>query len=147
MATLQGKRVFITGASGFIGRALAIRYSAEGALVSGLDFHADAANNVIGGDLTRPDDWAVALAGVDIVIHTAAIVSNTATMDVAWRVNVQATADLLQHCVAAGVQQFIQLSSGWKISTKHDLIKEGTHIYLPLPNDSKTADFSMFYTY
>lgn len=109
--TLSGKRVFITGASGFIGRALAERYRGAGALVSGLDFHADPDADVIGGDLTRPDDWAQALAGTDTVVHTAAIVSNTAPMDAAWRVNVQATADLLQRCVAAGVGHFIQLSS------------------------------------
>lgn len=47
-------RVFITGASGFIGRALA-RYCRErGAAVCGIDFKADPDWGVIAGDLTQP---------------------------------------------------------------------------------------------
>lgn len=103
--------VFITGASGFIGRALARRYRELGAQVSGLDFQADKEWGVIAGDLTQPETWRDALAGVDLVIHTAAIVSNTASMDQAWRVNVQSTSRLLANCATAGVNHFIQLSS------------------------------------
>ena len=108
--TIAG-RVFITGASGFIGKALARRARELGAEVSGLDFKADPEWGVIAGDLTDQGAWCEALEGVDLVIHTAAIVSNTATLDEAWRVNVAATAGLLDACAAAGVQRFIQLSS------------------------------------
>ncbi|MEH6581894.1 MAG: NAD(P)-dependent oxidoreductase [Halioglobus sp.] len=107
---LSGK-VFITGASGFIGKALSKRCRELGAEVSGLDFKADPAGGVVAGDLTQPDQWCHALDGVDTVIHTAALVSNTASMDQAWRINVKATADLLEHCQAAGVKRFVQLSS------------------------------------
>lgn len=104
-------RVFITGASGFIGRALA-RYCRErGAAVCGIDFKADPDWGVIAGDLTQPSSWSEQLQGVDLVIHTAAIVSNTATMDLAWGVNVKGTADLLNACIDAGVKRFLQLSS------------------------------------
>lgn len=111
MPGLHNKHVFITGASGFIGSALAARYRAEGARVTGLDIRQDPENGVVGGDLARVDDWRHALDGVDIVVHTAAVVSNTAPMDAAWRVNVQATSDLLQCCAAVGVRRFVQLSS------------------------------------
>ena len=107
---LSGK-VFITGANGFIGRALARRCRELGAEVSGLDFQADKEWGVVAGDLTKPEQWKQALEGVDIVIHAAAIVSNTASMDLAWSINVKATAALLQHCVEAGVTRFLQLSS------------------------------------
>jgi len=107
---LSGK-IFITGANGFIGRALATRCRELGAEVSGLDFQADEEWGVVAGDLTRPEQWKQALEGVDIVIHAAAIVSNTASMDLAWGINVKATADLLAHCVEAGVKRFVQLSS------------------------------------
>ncbi|MBE9539729.1 MAG: NAD(P)-dependent oxidoreductase [Proteobacteria bacterium] len=107
---LSGK-VFITGANGFIGRALATRCRELGAEVSGLDFQADEEWGVVAGDLTKPEQWKQALEGVDIVIHAAAIVSNTASMDLAWGINVKATAALLQHCVDAGVTRFLQLSS------------------------------------
>ena len=107
---LSGK-VFITGASGFIGKALAKRCRELGAEVSGLDFKADAEWGVIAGDLTDPQQWKHVLQGVDLVIHTAAIVSNTASMDLAWSINVKATAALLAHCEEAGVKRFLQLSS------------------------------------
>ncbi|MEH6610675.1 MAG: NAD-dependent epimerase/dehydratase family protein [Halioglobus sp.] len=104
-------RVFITGANGFIGKALARRARELGAQVSGLDFTADAEWGVIAGDLTVPELWQDALQGVDLVIHTAAIVSNTATLDEAWKINVAATADLLAACSVASVKRFVQLSS------------------------------------
>jgi nucleoside-diphosphate-sugar epimerase len=105
------RRVFITGANGFIGRRLARRYREMGAGLCGIDFQADLAWGVVVGDLARPDDWKRQLEGVDLVIHTAAIVSNTASMDLAWRVNVKGTADLLAACVEAGVSRFLHLSS------------------------------------
>jgi nucleoside-diphosphate-sugar epimerase len=104
-------RVFITGASGFIGRALARYYREQGADVCGIDFKADPEWGVIAGDLARTADWSDQLQGVDLVIHTAAVVSNTATMDLAWRVNVKGTVDLLNACAEAGVKRFLQLSS------------------------------------
>ncbi len=104
-------QVLITGANGFIGRALVDRYRADGAAVTGIDLQADPERGVIAGDLSSKGPWREALQGVDLVIHTAAIVSNTATMDLAWRVNVKATADLLDASVAAGVGRFVQLSS------------------------------------
>lgn len=106
-----GGKVFITGANGFIGRSLARRCRELGAEVSGLDFQADAEWGVVAGDLTNAEQWKQALDGVDLVIHAAAIVSNTASMDLAWGINVKATADLLAHCVEAGVKRFVQLSS------------------------------------
>ncbi len=104
-------RVFITGASGFIGRALARYYRQQGAAVCGIDFKADPEWGVVAADLAEPETWRDQLQGVDLVIHTAAIVSNTASMDLAWRVNVKGTADLLNACAEAGVKRFIQLSS------------------------------------
>jgi nucleoside-diphosphate-sugar epimerase len=103
--------VFITGANGFIGRALAAHYRDLGASVSGIDFKADPEWGVVVGDLNQPEQWREQLQGVDLVIHTAAVVSNTATMDLAWTVNVLGTRGLLDACVDAGVKRFLQLSS------------------------------------
>jgi len=105
------RRVFITGANGFIGRALARRYRELGAEVAGVDIQADPAAGVVAGDLTRPGSWREALQGAVTVIHCAAIVSNTASMDQAWGLNVKATADLVAASAAAGVDHFVQLSS------------------------------------
>jgi nucleoside-diphosphate-sugar epimerase len=104
-------RVVITGANGFIGGALSDRYRELGAEVAGIDIAADRRRGVIAGDLTRPDGWRQVVRDAHLVIHTAALVSNTAPMDAAWKVNVEATAGLLELCAAAGVEHFIHLSS------------------------------------
>ena len=104
-------KVFITGANGFIGRALAVRLRELGAEVGGVDLAEDAANGVLAGTTTDPGPWSDALAGIDTVIHTAAVVSNAAPLDQAWEVNVLGTRRVLDAAVAAGVRRFIHLSS------------------------------------
>lgn len=104
-------RVFITGASGFIGRALADRYRSMGAEVVGIDLVADPERGVIGGDVSRPGAWQQAAAGCDLVIHTAALVSYAIDLDSAWRVNVVGTRNVLDAAVAGGVGRFVHLSS------------------------------------
>jgi len=108
---LPPQRVFITGANGFIGRALAQRYRALGAEVCGTDFAADPAWNVVAGDVRRPKQWRDQLSGVDLVIHTAAVVSMVAPMRAAWDVNCNGTRRLLTACRERGVGRFVQLSS------------------------------------
>lgn len=104
-------RVFITGANGFIGRSLARYCREQGAEVCGIDFTADPDWEVIAADLNRPEQWQAMLPGVELVFHTAAVVSNTAPLDLAWRVNVKGTRDLLDACAEAGVARFVHLSS------------------------------------
>ena len=105
------RRVFITGARGFIGRALAQRYRASGSEVCGIDFAADPAWSVIAADLRRPEEWRRHMAGSDLVIHTAAVVSMVAPMRAAWDVNCKGTRALLTACREHGVARFVQLSS------------------------------------
>lgn len=107
----MSERVFITGANGFIARALADRLTASGATVTGVDLEPDSARGVVAGSTTDPHTWAEALDGVDAVIHTAAIVSNAADLDTAWRVNVLGTRRTLAATAAAGVQRFVHVSS------------------------------------
>lgn len=110
MTTLP-ERVFITGANGFIGRALADRLTSQGVTVTGVDLQPDSARGVVAGSTTNPDEWADALIGVDTVIHTAAIVSNAADLDAAWTVNVLGTRRTLSAAAAAGVRRFLHVSS------------------------------------
>lgn len=105
------KIVFITGASGFIGQALGIRLRELGTEVRGVDLKPDEANGVVAGDTLDPRTWASALDGVQAVIHTAAIVSNAATLDEAWKVNVLGTRRVLDASIAAGVSRFVHVSS------------------------------------
>lgn len=105
------RRVFITGANGFIGRALATRYRGYGTAIAGVDFVADPAWNVVDGDIRDVSKWRAHLEGSDLVIHTAAVVSMVAPMRDAWNVNCQGTRRLITACREAGVRRFVHLSS------------------------------------
>ena len=77
-------KVFITGALGFMGRALSVQYRALGAEACGLDVRADASANVVAGDVSHPEEWQDVLNGCDLVIHTAAIVTNNEAVGIVW---------------------------------------------------------------
>lgn len=132
------KRVFITGASGFIGRALMRRYRGLGAEVRGVDFATDAAWNVVAGDVCEVERWRGHLQGCDLVIHTAAVVSLVAPMRAAWEVNCRGTRLLLDACRDAKVARFVQISSvaafGWDYPDGAD------ESYPVLPNGNSYVD-------
>ena len=107
-------RVLITGAGGFIGRAVATHLRETGCEVIGVDRVAAAIPEgvtAVVGDTTAPESWAGHLEGVDVVIHTAAMVSNVAPLAQAWEVNVAGTARTLAAAQRAGVGRFVHLSS------------------------------------
>lgn len=112
--------VLLTGASGFVGRAVlnaakqrgvvvrpvfrslaSVKGQAGAALVPGLDGQAD---------------WSQALQGVEVVIHAAARthVMREEALDPLTeyrRVNVQGTSNLARQAAAAGVRRFVFISS------------------------------------
>jgi nucleoside-diphosphate-sugar epimerase len=104
-------KVFVTGAGGFIGRSVAERFRTRGDEVAGVDFAADPERGVVGGDVAKAGSWQAAFAGADVVVHTAAIVSNAYDLDESWRVNVLGTRNALDAAAAAGVGRFVHLSS------------------------------------
>jgi nucleoside-diphosphate-sugar epimerase len=105
-------RVFITGASGFIGRALYERYAADGHDVIGCDLVADSARGVLAGDVAAPGAWQGHAAGSDLVIHTAALVSfRLERPEEVWRANVLGTANALAAAERAGATRFLHFSS------------------------------------
>jgi UDP-glucose 4-epimerase len=101
-------RVLVTGAAGFLGRAVVARLSADGHEVVAMvrrpdDPLAGAADQVV-ADLCEPDGLGAALAGVEAVCHLAAV--TRARESVAdpvryWRVNAVGTVNLLA-ALAAG---------------------------------------------
>ena len=105
-------RVFITGASGFIGRALAARLRADGVQVSGMDLRGDPAADVVAGDVAQAGEWQRHADGCDAVVHTAAIVSlRTERPDEVWRANVLGTHNALDAAIRGGEQRFVHFSS------------------------------------
>ncbi len=105
------RKVFVTGALGFVGRALSARYRELGAQTRGLDVRAEAALDVVAGDVANPDTWQAHVAGCDLLIHTAAIVTNNVATEEAWRVNVLGTRRVLDAAIRAGVKRFVHISS------------------------------------
>lgn len=108
---LTGRCVFVTGANGFLGRAVMARCSALGARVCGLDVQADAARDVVAGDITKPEGWRDHLAGADIVVHTAAVVTNNVDPVLAWSVNVIGTRRVVDAAADAGVSRVVYIST------------------------------------
>jgi nucleoside-diphosphate-sugar epimerase len=136
-------KVFITGASGFIGRALYERYTADGHSVSGCDLVPDASRGVVAGDVGTAGGWQDAAAGSELVIHTAACVSlRMERVDEVWRANVLGTANAVAAAERAGAERFVHFSSvtvfGMEFPDGVDERYPVHNTYVPYP-DTKIA--------
>lgn len=108
----------VTGATGFVGRALVEelcrrRIDFVPVVRRAPDLFESA---VVIDDINATVDWKRHLEGVDVVVHLAArvhVMKDQATEPLrAYRAaNVDATINLARQCVAAGVKRFIYLSS------------------------------------
>jgi 2-alkyl-3-oxoalkanoate reductase len=115
---LAGRTAVVTGAGGFIGAALCRRLAEEGAEVRGLDADPETADRIGStgaeprvADVADPGAVAAAIDGADLVLHTAAIVSDAGRMEEHVRVNVGGTANVLDAAEAAGAERVLHLSS------------------------------------
>jgi nucleoside-diphosphate-sugar epimerase len=111
--------VLVTGASGFIGRALVASLAESGRPVRAATRHPEELPSRPGvevvtiGDLAQPIAWEPLLAGIDAVVHLAAIahVGPGVAPELYDAVNHRATADLAAACVRSGVDRFVFMSS------------------------------------
>jgi UDP-glucose 4-epimerase len=108
-AAVRGRRVLVTGGSGFIGRHVVSALSAAGAHVRVADLqpHPDPAVELIQGDLSDPSVLEECFAeGCDWIVHLAAVTSVLRSLehpDLTYQTNVAATHRLLEAGRAAGV--------------------------------------------
>ncbi len=111
--------VLVTGANGFVGRAVCDALTAAGRPVRrGVRASASpaAADTVAVGDLGPDTDWRAALDGVQCVVHLAArthVLRETAPDALAEyrRVNVEGTRALARQAARAGVRRLVFMSS------------------------------------
>jgi dihydroflavonol-4-reductase len=117
-------RIFLTGATGFVGHHVAKALVAQGAQLRLLVRKTSNLGNLDGivgetvvGDLIDPESFASALAGCDAVMHVAADyrlwIRDPDTM---YRANVDGTRELLRLARAAGVPRVVYTSS---VATMH----------------------------
>lgn len=110
----------ITGATGFVGRALLGQLSSSGFHVTAATrnevYVAPSIQSIPVGDIGPNTDWSAALKGVGIVIHLAARVhqmrdSHPDSLAAYRTVNAEGTKQLALQAAMTGVRQFIFLSS------------------------------------
>jgi nucleoside-diphosphate-sugar epimerase len=115
-------KLLVTGATGFVGRAVVARCAADPAFEvraavrgasqgpqTGVEF-------VTVGDLSGDTDWTRAVAGTDVVVHSAArvhMMEDRAADPLTEfrRVNVAGTLRLARQAATAGVKRFVFISS------------------------------------
>ena len=111
--TADGLRVLVTGASGMLGRAVALRVQRDGHAVRTFQRRpagVPGAEEVL-GSVTDAAAVARAVHGCDVVIHLAAKVSFAGAEEDFRAVNVDGTRTLLDAARAAGVRRFVMISS------------------------------------
>ena len=116
METLKGRPVLVTGATGFLGGALARRLAlAEGARVTAVGRRAEAAEQLLRettdgqlrfkrADLAQPAEAEAACAGQAVVFHCAAQTGAWGPYDGFYQNNVVATHNVIAGCRSAGAR-------------------------------------------
>jgi UDP-glucose 4-epimerase len=110
-------RVLVTGATGFVGRALCDHLTAAGhVVIPAVRRESGLPNEVMVGEMGSSTDWRDALAGCDAVVHLAGRVhemNDTQENPLAQyrSSNTEATLNLARQAAAAGVKRFVFIST------------------------------------
>jgi len=117
---MNPQQVMLTGANGFVGRALCAQAASRGLAVCAITRVVcelpGAGRSLPLGAMDEHTDWHTALAGIGAVVHLAArvhVMADKATNPLYEfrRVNVQGTLNLARQAAAAGVRRFVFISS------------------------------------
>jgi nucleoside-diphosphate-sugar epimerase len=134
-------KVLVTGANGFVGRALVAAIEAKGAqVIRAVRQPGGERNEVIVGDIDAETDWHRALHGCDIVFHLAGRAHRTheTAQDPFTeykKTNVIATENLARQAVAFGAKRLVYMSSV-KVNGEVTAMKQAyTETDIPAPRD------------
>lgn len=115
--TLKGETVLVTGATGFLGGAVARRLAEDGAQVKALARRPDRDRyirdvpgiEIVQGDITDAGRMREVTAGCTYVFHVAAALGGE--LDLQRRVNVTGTRTVVEAAAAAGVRRMVHIST------------------------------------
>ena len=116
---METMKVFVTGATGFVGRELTRQLLSAGHLPvclvqPGCEEKLVSPRQLVihSGDVTRPDSLEGILRGCDAVIHLVGIIREDAERGITFdRLHVEGTGNMLAAAKRQGVRRFIQMSS------------------------------------
>jgi len=117
MSGLHNGKVLVTGATGFVGRALCERLTTAGhKVIPAVRCRSGLPNEVLIGEIGASTDWGMALAGCDVVVHLAARVhmmrGGVHDSLASYReINTEATLNLGHQAAKAGVKRFVFIST------------------------------------
>jgi 3beta-hydroxy-delta5-steroid dehydrogenase/steroid delta-isomerase len=124
-------RVLVTGGSGFVGANLVTELLSRGHDVRSFDRAPPQLPDhpqlqTVVGDITNADDVATAVADIDTIIHTAAVIDLMGGGSVtdeyrqrSFAINVGGTQNLVQAASAAGVKRFVYTASNSVVMGGH----------------------------
>jgi len=113
------RRIFLTGATGFVGRAVIPALRAHGYAVrclvrrgSELDLRGLEAIERVEGDVLSPAALESDMAGCDTVVHLVGIIREVpATLSTFERIHTQGTINVLEAAAATGVRRYLHMSA------------------------------------
>lgn len=116
---METKRIFVTGATGFIGRHLVKELAQQGHIVTCLVRKPEKMINfahiglrLVTGNLTGFEKWKKCVNGQDVVFHLAAIRGEfKIPWETYYKVNVDATRRLVEISAQCGASKFFYISS------------------------------------
>ncbi len=143
--------ILITGATGYIGRHLAIRLASEGERPRCLVRDIIRAKTIlpadtvefVEGDTTQPSTLNAAVQGIDTIVHAAFVTADhkALTSNYYENTNVNGTANLIEAAKNAGVKRVIEISG---LGTKPD--KPGSYMQGRYLAEKMLIDSDLDYT-
>ena len=119
-------RIFITGASGFIGGAIARSLATEHEILAmSRSEKSDLTVKELGAEPVRCDLATLEPGDIpdcDAVVHCAAYVESWGTRELTWQINVEGTRRVLEAAAAAGARRFLHMSTEAVLWKGQDLI-------------------------